>query len=414
MSINVYNGTGVSALMSLAHHYSQIPQAERPYNLLFLITGEHEADGKAGMVKFAKKHPELIDKTKLVIQLEHMASPGVSGEANLLTLTNTENARLLMITNVSPWLVEHMTQAASDYGIVMLQNVFQEYAGDIKGLLDTGIPSIGWIETGYFYHNSADSPDNISAASLQNMTRAYASMRSCGAPGSGHRRDPAAVRSRQPPRRPPVARWHRREAGDHVFFDGRGIKLGDAGLAGHHLRHRLDLDDVLHLPLPLRVGVGDEVAVLIDDRRMSLAAKGDGFLRLAYVSQVEGANGDAVRSVAAGKKDRLLALGAGHDVAEGDPVGAKGGPQTLKQLRPHALADDVRDVQTIGDAAFGIDKTKVTEPQAAGQFSDGRRGLASVRRLGQIVECRRCVQGIAVKGRGNVARQQKMLFRNGG
>ncbi len=170
------NGTGVSALMTLAHYYSQIPENQRAYNLLFLITGDHEQSGAGGIHNFIEKHPDLLAKTELIVQLEHMASPSITKELNVLSKTNTEASRMLMITNLNPWLIERFTEAATRYGIVMGQSIFQEYAGDVEGMSESGIPAVGWIEAGYYYHNEADAPENISAEALQNMTRAYASI----------------------------------------------------------------------------------------------------------------------------------------------------------------------------------------------------------------------------------------------
>lgn len=168
------NGTGVAALMTLARHYSDIPQNQRPYNLLFVVTGDHEQAGHGGIVDYVKNNKDEFDDVKLIVQLEHMASPGVNKELNQASLTNTEASRILMVTNRSPWLVDLFTSAATRYGIVMGKSVMQEYAGDVAGVFDSGIPAVGWIEAGYFYHNSADSPDLISAVALRNMTQAYA------------------------------------------------------------------------------------------------------------------------------------------------------------------------------------------------------------------------------------------------
>ncbi len=172
------NGTGVAALMALAKHYSTIPQEQRAYNLFFLVTGDHEATGAGGMLSFIRSHQEFLQNIELTIQLEHLASPGVSKELNIITRTNSEAPRMLMITNQSPWLIEAFLEAANRYGIVMQQGSISEYAGDIKGLsiANIDIPAVGWIEIGHYYHNSSDSPELISPHALQNMTHAYASI----------------------------------------------------------------------------------------------------------------------------------------------------------------------------------------------------------------------------------------------
>jgi len=172
------NGTGVAALLALAKHYSAIPQIQRAYNLFFLVTGDHEATGMGGMLSFIGSHKKLLEKIELAIQLEHLASPGVSKEFNTIARSNSEAPRMLMITNKNPWLKDAFMKAANRYGIVMGQGSISEYAGDIKALTvaGTNIPAVGWIEIGHYYHNSSDSPDLISAHALQNITQAYASI----------------------------------------------------------------------------------------------------------------------------------------------------------------------------------------------------------------------------------------------
>ena len=112
------NGTGVAALMALARHYSAIPREHRAYNLFFLVTGDHEATGAGGMINFIRSNQTILKKTVLAIQLEHLASPGVTKEMNVITVTNSEAPRMLMITNQSPWLQEAFVEAANRYGIV--------------------------------------------------------------------------------------------------------------------------------------------------------------------------------------------------------------------------------------------------------------------------------------------------------
>ncbi len=172
------NGTGVAALLALAKHYSAIPQSQRAYNLFFLVTGDHEAIGMGGMLSFIGSHKKFLKKVELAIQLEHLASPGVTKEFNTIARSNSEAPRMLMITNQNPWLKDAFMKAANRYGIVMQQGSISEYAGDIKALTVAGtdIPAVGWIEIGHYYHNSSDSPDLISSHALQNITQAYASV----------------------------------------------------------------------------------------------------------------------------------------------------------------------------------------------------------------------------------------------
>ena len=168
------NGCGVAALMELAKYYSRVPKEQRRRNLVFLVTGHHETTGLSGSSHFAKNHADILEKTVLILQLEHMVSPMVTKELNLLTLTNTETPRKLFVSNQSPALIEHFREATQKYGIVMDKSVMAAYAADVEGFYGTGVPAAGWLEVGYFYHSEDEPPDIISARALENMIKANA------------------------------------------------------------------------------------------------------------------------------------------------------------------------------------------------------------------------------------------------
>jgi hypothetical protein len=168
------NGYGVAALMTLAKHYSDIPIEQRKRNLLFLVTGHHETTGSSGSEHFVKNHSDALEKTVLILQLEHMVSPMVTKELNLLTTSNSETSRKLFVSNRSPAVMELFKDAALRYGIVMDKAVMAAYAADVEGFYGTGVPAAGWLEAGYFYHSEEETPDMISVRALENMTKANA------------------------------------------------------------------------------------------------------------------------------------------------------------------------------------------------------------------------------------------------
>ena len=160
--------------------------------------------------------------------------------------------------------------------------------------------------------------------------------------------------------------------------------------------------------------MGDEGAGAIDDRRMALAAEGDGFLHLAYVSQIKGADGDPAGPEAMGQKDGRLALGVGHYVAEGNVGVIESGAQPVEQLRRQPVTDFFTEVQPEGHAAFIVDDGKLAETKAAGQLVGSRRRPVRARRLGEKGKRRFGIQGITVERRRDVLGQQEVLFRYGG
>ncbi len=168
------NGCGVAALMELAKHYSRVPKEQRRRNLVFLVTGHHETTGLSGSSHFAKNHADILEKTVLILQLEHMVSAMVTKELNLLTTTNIETPRKLFISNQSQALTEHFKDAAIEYGITMDKSVMAAYAADVEGFYGTGVPAAGWLEAGYFYHSEDETPDMISTIAFENIIKANA------------------------------------------------------------------------------------------------------------------------------------------------------------------------------------------------------------------------------------------------
>jgi len=168
------NGSGVAALLSLARHYSRMPAEKRRRNMLFLVAGDHEVPGAGGTVVFAKMHPDIIKKTAVVFQLEHISSTSLTEELGWYSLTNTENPRGLFVTNNSSLLLGFFKDAADRYGIVTSQGAYPNYWGDVVGFMETGVTCAGWIEATYYYHSALDSPAVVTPQGLERITRAYA------------------------------------------------------------------------------------------------------------------------------------------------------------------------------------------------------------------------------------------------
>lgn len=168
------NGSGLAAMLALARYHSLQPPERRRRNMLFLAAGDHEVPGAGGTVHFASNHGDILEKTAVVYQFEHLCSTSHTEELAGFSLTNTENPRGLFVTNMSPLLIELFSQAADRYGIVTSQGTYPNYWGDVVGFMGTGVTCAGWIEAMYFYHSELDSPDTVTPQGLERITRAYA------------------------------------------------------------------------------------------------------------------------------------------------------------------------------------------------------------------------------------------------
>ena len=69
----VEDSSGVGVVLGLAKYYSQVPLADRPYTLIFLLTGGHMVGG-ATDVDFVEKHQaDILPKAMYDIAIEHIA-----------------------------------------------------------------------------------------------------------------------------------------------------------------------------------------------------------------------------------------------------------------------------------------------------------------------------------------------------
>jgi len=166
------NGSGVAALMELARYYKNIPQEKRLRNLIFLVTGDHETAGSGGSDVYHNRNLEIIEKTALAIQLEHLGAPGYKNSLNMLVTTNTLAPLIPFISNGNYSVHDAMQRMVDNYGIVVNRDLWTTPAGDVDGLTD--IPSAGFIQTGYLYHSEIDSLDWYKPEDLERLTRAHA------------------------------------------------------------------------------------------------------------------------------------------------------------------------------------------------------------------------------------------------
>ena len=168
------NGGGVAALLALARHYAARPLEERNHGMLFLITGGHE-NGSVGVGHFARTHAELLERTALVLELEHVASTLVSGTiGGHYQPTSIEAPTGIFVTNRSPAVLAALRAAAERYAIPINQDHLVFYWGDIIGLMRSGVPAAGFIGSNFYYHSTLDSLEAVRPRSLERIARALA------------------------------------------------------------------------------------------------------------------------------------------------------------------------------------------------------------------------------------------------
>lgn len=174
------NGSSIALNLALARHYAKLPLAQRQHGIIFLFQGDHEVPGVGGTLPFIEKHRQLMaEHLLLVLRPEHLGMIRPMDEGTFFSRSNVADPLMLLVTNRSPILIEMFKDAASQYGIAMGDLVYIDPAADEAAFhppynsLDA--ISSGWIQTGKFYHSTADVDwGGVDFDQMEKLARAHA------------------------------------------------------------------------------------------------------------------------------------------------------------------------------------------------------------------------------------------------
>lgn len=174
------NGSSVALNLALARHYAELPLAQRSHGLIFLFQGDHEVPGVGGTLPFIDKNRALMEENLLlVLRPEHLGMIRPMDEGFFWARSNITDPLALLVTNRSPKLIDIFKQAATEYTIPMGDFVYVDPAADEAAFHppynDLGAISAGWIQTGKFYHSTADiDADGVHFEHVEKLARAHA------------------------------------------------------------------------------------------------------------------------------------------------------------------------------------------------------------------------------------------------
>lgn len=169
----VEDGTGIALVLGQARFWAQVPETQRPHNMLFLLNGAHMAGG-AGVWSFLDTHADLLDRVVLSLHLEHAAA-AVRGEHGKLVPTGdpeiawwfTSQDPLLEDAVVSALQAEEMRRSW-----VFPPQVFGEFPPTDGGPFHTrGVPLVDFLTAPVYLFDRADTLDMVHEPSLVPLTR---------------------------------------------------------------------------------------------------------------------------------------------------------------------------------------------------------------------------------------------------
>lgn len=169
--------TGIALVLAQAKYWSQIPENNRPFNLLFLMNCAHMAGGKGGST-FVRNHKKLLKKTVATIVLEHIARDCRS-ENDVLLPTNDPVVRWWFTSKI-PELQEITMNAIKKENLyrsaIMPTEGFPPGSDhpptDAASFHLAGVPIVSLLSAPPYLFDPADTLDKVHVPSLEPITKA--------------------------------------------------------------------------------------------------------------------------------------------------------------------------------------------------------------------------------------------------
>lgn len=174
------NADGMAVFLALAEYFARGRKPDR--TLVFVASGGHH--GGNGPAAFIAAHPEIIDRTVMVINLEHLAQIQITQTARTDPYTGgyatglwgagtTEMTKRAGTANAHPYVAELMGRASQRYGVSTTIAPLDQVPGDLGAYVRTGKPAMQLISSQVFYHSSGDNPSTISEPGMERAAHFY-------------------------------------------------------------------------------------------------------------------------------------------------------------------------------------------------------------------------------------------------
>ena len=140
------NADGLAVTLALARHFAALDrQLER--TLIFLISVGHHTAGLNGPIHFVRMNPDIIDKTVLAINVEHVAARNLAPARTFFSDghrefdADTGEAPISAgITNESPYLLSLIDEGVARYGTNFVSGNSTASSGESQWLINLGFP----------------------------------------------------------------------------------------------------------------------------------------------------------------------------------------------------------------------------------------------------------------------------------
>jgi hypothetical protein len=176
------NASGLASLLALARHFAERSSGLRRNHLFVGTSAHHEFSD--GAKAFVAAHPDIMEKTVLVMNIEHPSSiqSYYRGPLKLervtvpgqLMVTTGQSKRALAVSNANPLLISIYKEGIDRYGLVVDATIERRPTGDAFDFFLAGKTVVQIIDANLWFHSSGDRIDTMHPNGLERATRLYA------------------------------------------------------------------------------------------------------------------------------------------------------------------------------------------------------------------------------------------------
>ncbi len=165
------DGAGTVQVLAQAWSWSKVPIEQRPKTMVFVVDGGHFY-GSKGAHYFAREHKDIMDRTRILITLEHLAAKEVKEKDGVYSPTGN-SALTVMFTSPDPVIIAAIMKAFEKVPPKRTVPIPMDFFGeaptsDAAGyVLESNVPVISWIGCPYYLLDSGDTLDKIDKSELQ-------------------------------------------------------------------------------------------------------------------------------------------------------------------------------------------------------------------------------------------------------
>jgi hypothetical protein len=170
----VEDSSGIAMVLAQAAYWSQVPQAERPHRLVFLLNSGHMSGG-AGQRTYVEQHRKELDRAILELHLEHVAAD-FTDEGGALHATGEPEVGW-WFTSLIPRLQDAVRAAieAEDIrrSLIVKPTLFGDKpTTDAADFYPAGVPIVNFLAAPFYLFDAMDTLAKIHRPHLVPITRA--------------------------------------------------------------------------------------------------------------------------------------------------------------------------------------------------------------------------------------------------